>query len=338
MNLVIWNIIFKEAIYIYLLPIFLIIFYFLYLFFLRKNSIIFLYIEDLKSIYKFWYIYIIIELILISLIISVFFIIFADPNKINVEEKIKKNGIDIVFAFDVSYSMWAEDIYPNRLDWAKKVIIEFLDKLKTDRAWLVVFAWRPYSSVPLTFDYNILKETFNNISLETLNQSSNQDLAWTAIWDAILLSNNLFINKDLKWSWSLDREKVIILLSDWDATKWVDPLMSALSSKEKWIRIYTIWIWSENWYISNFQHIPPLNDSLLKELAKNTNWQFFRVVDNNTLSLVFKELEKLEKNDIEIKLKKNIDKYYLVFVYILIFLLIIFLWFKLLIFRKNYAD
>ncbi len=302
----------------------------LYFFYKRQKSWInFINLDDLKQVfknnsYKFY-----LSIVLLWLILINFIVILANPNKVNISEKIKKNWIDIVIALDVSGSMEAEDLKPNRLESAKNVIEWFIKNLKTDRVWLVVFAWKPFTSIPLTFDYNILSETINNLNTNVINQQKRW-LSWTAIWDAILMSKNLF-KKD-KENKEFDREKVIILLTDWDANVWVDPKVAWVSAKDNNIKIYTIWIWSKTWgYITyniwgfrQQQKIPPLNDKDLKYIANITNWKYFRAENNVVFKQIFEELQKLEKNDIEVDIKKKYTNYYDIFIYSLIFLISIF--------------
>ena len=317
----------------------------LYFFYKRQRSgINFINLSDVKQVfknnnYKFY-----LSIILLWLILINFIFILANPNKINISEKIKKNWIDIVIALDVSGSMEAEDLKPNRLESAKKVIDGFIKNLKTDRVWIVVFAWKPFTSIPLTFDYNIISETLNRLSTKDIQSN------WTAIWDAILMSKTLFKphpnppltgdgNKKTlppergELEEGQNREKVIILLTDWDANLWVDPKIAWISAKEAWIKIYTIWIWSKTWgYITydvwpfkQRQKIPPLNDKYLKEISKITDWKYFRAENNLVFKQIFEELKKLEKNDIEVDIKKKYTNYYDIFVYSLIFFISIFL-------------
>ena len=302
----------------------------LYFFYKRQSlGINFLNFTDLKKIYKNNNYKFYLSIILLWLILLNFIVIFANPNKVNISEKVKKNWIDIVIALDVSGSMEANDLKPNRLEAAKNVIDWFLKKMQTDRVWLVVFAWKPFTSIPLTFDYNILSETLKNLSTKTINQQKRW-LSGTAIWDAILMSKTLFKSKDDKKD--ENREKVIILLTDWDANVWVDPKIAALSAKEDWIKIYTIWIWSKSWgYITynvwgfvQRQKIPPLNDRDLKYIAQVTSWEYFRADNNRTFTSIFNHLQKLEKNDIEVELKKRYSQKYDIFIYSLVFLMCLF--------------
>ena len=217
----IWNITFLNPNFFWLILIIPIILYFFYK--KQKKGINFINFSDAKKIFWknnlrfFW------SILVLSLILFDFIVILANPNTTNVSEKIKKNWIDIVIALDISGSMESEDLKPNRLEAAKKVINSFIKKLKTDRVWMVVFAWKPFTSIPLTFDYNILTETINRLSTKDIQSN------WTAIWDAILMWETLF-DKDKK---EKNREKVMILLTDWDANVWVDPKVAALSAKEK---------------------------------------------------------------------------------------------------------
>jgi len=312
---------------IILLPILLYFFY-------KKLSkwINFIFIRDIKKIFKRNSFKFYLKLLLLLLLMLNFIIILANPNIINSSEKVKKNGIDIVISLDISGSMEAEDLKPNRIEAAKSVINNFIKNLKTDRLWLVVFAWKPFTSIPLTFDYNILKETIQNIWTKNIDQRQS-GLNWTAIWDSILMAETLFkAPKDMKAEDYKKREKVIILLTDWDANVGVNPVLAGLSSKDKNIKIYTIWIGSKAWWLISYNvwpfkkqyRIPPLNDKVLKQIASDTNAKYFRAEDNNSFEKIFNELYLLEKNDINIEIKKQYKEYYDIFLYSLLILLILF--------------
>lgn len=322
----------------YFLLFFVVILIIIYLYYInKKNTKKIHFLDDLQKIYwKINYNFIF-RISLITLILSLFIILLANPNKINVSEKIKKNWIDIVFALDISKSMEASDLKPTRIEAAKKILKNFIKKLKTDRVWLVVFAWKPLNSIPLTFDYNILDETLDNLTTDSLNQNVAW-LNWTAVWDAILISKKLFktnfplnniTNQENKKEGK--REKIIIVLTDWDSNKWINPVLVAKLLKKEKIKIYTIWIGSKNGWILKFKvgpfmhqtRIPPLKEAPLKEISKITNWEFFRATDNKSFENIFRELEKLEKNDIEVKIVKNVKDFYELFWWILLFLIFI---------------
>ncbi len=313
------DIYFAEKIYLYL--IFLLPF-FLYILLMvkkrHKTKIDFL--NDIKTTCKTTNIYFYIKLFLIFLILFLYIIILADPQKTNIKEKINKNWIDIVIAFDVSKSMDANDLSPSRIEKAKEVLIDFIEKQKTNRLWLVIYAWKPLSWIPLTFDYDILLEILENTSTQSLNQNISW-FEWTAIWDAILLSKGLFKEQD--------REKVIILITDWDANKWVDPVLVSRILKEEGIKVFSIWIGSDKWWMIGWWNpffpqrliVPPLKTQELKKISKITDWYFFRAWDDESLENIFKKLEELEKNDIEVSINKMFTKYYKYFIYLLIILI-----------------
>ena len=291
----------------------------------KQNSLNFKFLDDILKVYKFWKIRFLAKLAILASLLSLFVVILANPNKPNVEKNISKNWIDIVFALDISASMNAQDLQPTRLEAAKKIIWQFLDKLKNDRVWLVIFAWKPFTSLPLTFDYNIVKQTIQNLTTNTINQNAPW-MDWTNIWDAILLATNLFKNT------AKNRQKVIILLTDGDANRWIKPTLAAEFAKKKWIKIYTIWVGSPQWGYIDYKiwpfiqkiRIPPLNTTTLKQIAQITNWKFFRATNNNTLAEIFRQLEKLTKTKITVKQQITYQPLYLEFARAIFILLSLF--------------
>ncbi len=311
----------------------------------RKNWISISFIEDLKNVFPrfnflFWTI-----LSLKVLIIFLFVIILANPNIWSSKQKISKEGIDIIIDLDISTSMLAEDIVPNRLEWAKKVISQFVEKLETDRLWILLFAWKPFVSSPLTFDYWALLEYVKNISTDTINQNV-YGLNWTAIWDALLMSISSITKEDEKRKKEKKkiREKVIILLSDWEANRWAKPMLAATMAKDKKIKVYTIWIWDPNgtqMYTTDFfwrkvaqkdRFWRPVKSSLdektLRQMAELTWWQYFNANDNDTFKKIFEKLALLEKTEVKTEIIKEYTPKYKEFLYILILLILLLLWLK----------
>ena len=258
-----------------------------------------------------------------------FIFLFADPNHVNIKEKIAKDGIDIVIALDISKSMEANDLQPNRITAAKQVIWEFVEEISADRLWLVVFAGKPYSSIPLTYDYRLISEVVGNLSTDTLNQNIS-GLDGTAVGDALLLSSTILLDEEEEAEQEdIDREKIVILLTDGEANRWVDPILAVQSLIAKWIKTYTIWVWSEeggtisiqNWPFRQTQQIAPLNETSLREIASLSDWKFFRATDNNSLEDIFLEISQLEKTEIETEIEKNYVTAYEPFLYVLLVLL-----------------
>jgi len=302
----------------------------------KKQAIKFSFLDDLKKVFSYWKLLLVFQFALLTTILSLFIVILANPNKTNVEKKISKNGIDIVLTLDVSESMNAEDLKPTRIEAAKSIINQFIWKLKNDRVGLVIFAWKPFTSVPLTFDYDIVRQTLKNLKTSILNKN-NPDLAWTNIWDALLMAKNLFKKpKDMKEQDYKKRQKVVILLTDGDANRWVDPKVAAYYLKKFGIKVYTIWVGSpygsyisyQVWPFIQRAKIPPLKTETLKQIASLTNGKFFRATDNNSLQAIFAEIASLTRTKIETKQKKIYNPNYLVFAEILAVLMSLFVLLK----------
>ncbi|USN58586.1 MAG: VWA domain-containing protein [Candidatus Peribacteria bacterium] len=124
--------------------------------------------------------------------------------------------MDIEILLDVSYSMMAEDLAPNRLAVAKEVIHNFVSEQVSNRVGLVVFSGRPFSSLPLTFDYKIIEKIVSRISTDIINQERT-NLQGTAIGDAMMLGMDNLEKKDTEEN--ATREKVMILMTDGEANK-----------------------------------------------------------------------------------------------------------------------
>ncbi len=292
---------------------------FIYLYYKKRKYIKFSYFDDLQKVFRKNSLFFYIKLFLISILVSLMVLIIANPNSINTDKHIKKNGIDIMLLLDVSPSMDTPDLKPSRIEVAKKVIWDFISNAKTDRLWLVVFSWKPFTSIPLTFDYNILKETISNITTQTLR------LNWTNIWDSILLAKNIF-EKQIKKEDFKKRQKVIILVTDGDSNVWIDPIIAAKAASDDWIKIYTIWIWwRKPLFISWLWIIPPLNATTLKKIAQVTWWEFFRADSNYSFQRIFDKLKTLQSNDIEVEIKKQYSQEYYKFAMLLLFIFSIYI-------------
>ncbi len=301
--------------------------------------------KDISLLYKIYStnsIKFYLELFLKILILSLFIIIIANPGITNVKKEESKKWIDISIVLDISKSMLAEDIGPNRIEAAKKVINSFISKLETDRLAIVIFAWKPFVSVPLTFDYVSLINFIQNLTTDTINQN----IPWmsgTAIGDAIIVAAD---GLD-KWSNDLqnkNREKVIILITDWEANVWLNPKIATKYVQEKNIKIFTIWIWSKvgsplfvtnnlwikEYFRDNFWNpiMAKLDEETLKFIASNTGWKYFNVNSSDTLTQVFDELSKLNKTEVKTEVIKEFNQKYQIFLIFLIFSILVLLWTK----------
>ncbi len=287
--------------------------------------------DDLKIIFKTNTFYYKLYYFFIFLVFLTFILIFSQPVITDMREKNIKNWIDIQIVMDVSYSMIAEDLKPNRLTVAKDVIKDFLWEIKTDRVWIIIFAGKTFTSLPLNFDYNIVKKIVDKITVDTINQRYTH-MQWTAMWDALMLAAESFDNKQ-------DREKVIIFLTDWEANKWINPIIALNFLKENNpdIKVYTIWIWwneettiavKDNFWRTQRLPIAAVDEKTLKAIAEWTKWKYFRATDKETFREIFSEISKLEKKEITTEIVKINKEKYTYFLYSAIFIFFCFLFIK----------
>lgn len=174
---------------------------------------------------QFWKI----ALILLTFIILVFAL--ADPQIGTRLEEIRRSGVDIFIALDVSKSMLAEDIPPNRLEKAKHEISALIDQLEGDRIGLICFAGIAFVQCPLTLDYNAARLFLNDIDTQIIPQPG------TAIGSAISLARQSFVSQEMKY-------KVLILITDGEDHEG-NPVETAKEATKDGIIIYTIGIGSQ---------------------------------------------------------------------------------------------
>lgn len=315
---------------IFLQPILWMISFFIWMIFLflyystNKFAQKFAFMDDIEAI--FWKTRFVFKMniFVLFLLILTFSFLMADPNLKEQKQNIVKNGIDIAIVLDLSYSMVAEDIPPNRLEVAKQVISDFTSKLTTDRVGLVLFSGKPFTSVPLTFDYQFITDYVKKISIESINQDYNH-LQGTAIWDGLLYGANLFDEKS-------ERQKVIVLLTDGEANRGIDPIEAIKYIKEKNIKVHTVWIGGQEETYVNFNNIYGtqklaiwwVDEENLQAIAKLTGGEYYRADSKETFQTIFEKLDLLEKKEIQVNEYQFFVPYYKPFVYVIFILFFVF--------------
>ncbi len=224
-------------------------------------------------------------LVLVFVIISL-----ARPQSSFSHKTVDVEGIDVIMTLDVSGSMMAMDLKPNRLEASKSIIKKFIENRPNDRIGLVVYSGEAYTKSPLTSDHRTLLQALKNT---TYGYGTIDD--GTAIGDGLGTSINRLRESKAK-------SKVIILLTDGaNNMGYVDPLSAAEIAKEYNIRVYTIGCGSAG---KAPIHIPnygityidaDIDEPLLKEIAKLTNGKFFRAQNRTHLESIYKEIDQLEK-------------------------------------------
>lgn len=237
--------------------------------------------------------------ILRLLALAAIIVAMARPRTVDESTKIKTSqGIDIVMAIDVSASMLARDLKPNRLEALKTVAGRFINARPNDRIGLVEYAGESYTKTPLTSDKSIVLSSLNSIVYNTIIEGG------TAIGSGLATAVN-------RLKESRAKSKVIILLTDGvNNTGYIDPKIASELAVEFEIKVYTIGLGSNGMAMSpigirpdgSFQYgnvQVEIDEALLKDIAKITGGQYFRATSTTKLSEIYDEINKLEKTDIE---------------------------------------
>lgn len=237
----------------------------------------------------------VLRLLALALIITA----LARPQTVDISSKTKTTrGIDIVMAIDVSASMLAKDLSPNRLEALKNVAAEFIKGRPNDRIGLVEYAGESYTRTPVTSDKSIVLRSLRDIQYNTIIEGG------TAVGMGLATAVNRL--KDSK-----AKSKVIILLTDGvNNTGFIDPKIASELAIEYGIKTYTIGLGTNGMALSpvaldprgGFQYARvqvEIDEVLLKEIAKVTGGKYFRATNNKKLEEIYSEINKLEKTDVE---------------------------------------
>ncbi|RZS99219.1 vWA domain-containing protein [Aquimarina brevivitae] len=237
----------------------------------------------------------VLRLIVLSLIITA----LARPRTVDISTKTKTTrGIDIVMAIDVSASMLAKDLRPNRLEALKDVAAEFIGGRPNDRIGLVVYAGESFTKTPITSDKAIVLSSLKEVRYDNILENG------TAIGMGLATSVNRL--KDSK-----AKSKVIILLTDGSNNAgFIDPKIASELAVEYGIKTYTIGLGTNGMALAPVAILPngsfqygrvqvEIDEELLKEIAKVTGGKYFRATNNKKLEQIYEEIDKLEKTDVE---------------------------------------
>ena len=245
------------------------------------------------------------------LVVSLLILVLARPQSRSSWKDVKTEGIDIVMAIDVSYSMLAKDFKPNRLEAAKEVAKEFIDARPNDRIGLVIFGGEAFTQCPLTTDHTIIKNLFSDINAGTVGQG-------TAI--GLGLADAVARVKESK-----AKSKIVILLSDGvNNVGEIAPLTAGDIAKTFGVRVYTIGVGTKGKALTPVSIFPngqmeyeyvdvDLDENTMGKIAEETGGKYFRATDNESLRSVYKEIDRLEKSIISEKSFSNKSEHFLPF-------------------------
>jgi Mg-chelatase subunit ChlD len=239
-----------------------------------------------------------------------------DTNKWNTSSI---EGIDIVLTLDVSTSMLARDLKPDRLEAAKKVAASFINSRPNDNIGLVIFAGESFTQCPLTTDHVVLLNLLNKVETGLIEDG-------TAIGHGLATAVSRLKDSQAK-------SKVIILLTDGSNNRGsIPPIMAAEVAKTFGVRVYTIGVGTKGEapfpymrngqvYLQNMK--VEIDETTLKEIAQSTGGRYFRATDNNSLSAIYDEIDQLEKTKLSVQEFSQKDERFELFALIGLLLLLI---------------
>jgi len=320
---------FENTYFLYglsLIPVFVIVFFFMLRWKKRalnkfgESSVISQLLPNVsksKAIFKF----VILMFAFASLMIGL-----ANPQIGSKLEKVQRKGVDLIVALDVSNSMLAEDIKPNRLIRAKQAISKLVDRLQNDRIGIVVFAGTAYTQLPITSDYSAAKMFLSTVNTNVVSTQG------TAIGSAIKLAEKSFSKGEKK-------NKAIIIITDGENHE-DDAIEQAKIVADKGIIVHTIGMglpkgapipvyknqYSKDYKKDNSENtiITRLNETMLQQIAAAGKGTYVRA--NNTkagLNKIFKEINKMEKVEFDSKIFTDYEdrfQYFIAFCLILLIL------------------
>ncbi len=224
--------------------------------------------------------------------VTLLVIALCRPRSSSQVEKVDTEGIDIVFAMDVSTSMLARDFSPDRISAAKDIAVEFIAQRPTDRMGIVVFAGESYTQCPLTTDRATLINLMKDIETGLLDDG-------TAIGNGLATAVARMADSDAK-------SRVVILLTDGvNNSGEISPASAAEIAKTYGVRVYTIGVGANGtapypvmtpWGVQLQDVQVEIDEDLLKKIADGTGGRYFRATDNTKLAEIYSEINKMEKS------------------------------------------
>ena len=276
-----------------------------------------------------------IQLLLRLAVFVLVVIILARPQTQNSWKNRTMEGIDIMLAMDVSTSMLAEDLKPNRIEAAKKVAAEFIAGRPDDNIGLSIFAGEAFTQCPRTTDHSSLLSLLQNVRTDIAARGLIED--GTAI--GMGLANAVSRLKESK-----AKSKVVILLTDGSNNRGdLSPMTAAEIAKSFGIRVYTIGVGTNKmapYPVSvggtvQYMNIPvEIDTKTLSEIAAATDGDFYRATNNSELKKIYKEIDKLEKSKLTVKKFSKRYEAYQPYAMVAIALLFLEMLLRITIFRK----
>ncbi len=250
------------------------------------------------------------------IILSALIIAMARPRTFTVsQDRDDTKGVDIMLSIDVSLSMLAKDLNPDRITALKDIAVKFVQKRPNDRIGVVAYAAEAFTKVPVTSDHQVVIDEIKNLNSVGLEPG-------TAIGEGLSVAVNHLIKSKAK-------SKVVILMTDGvsNIQNAIPPQLAAELAKNNNIKVYTIGIGTNGFALMpTSQDIfgeliftetaVTIDENTLREVAQTTGGRYFRATSNSSLEEVYDEINQLEKTDIKVSKLYNYDEYFKIFLWI----------------------
>ena len=256
-------------------------------------------------------------------ILTALIIALARPRTYTVsQDRDESKGIDIMLSVDVSLSMLAKDLDPDRLEALKKIAVDFVNKRANDRIGLVAYSGEAYTKVPLTTDYQVVVDELNQLNPLELQPG-------TAIGEGLSVAVNHLKNSKAK-------SKIIILMTDGVNTiiNAMPPQIAAELAKNNGIKVYTIGIGNNGFAafptgtnifgdIVFTEQKTEIDENTLMDISQLTGGKYFRATDNSSLQNIYEEINQLERSDVKTSKLYNYEEYFRIFLWVALGLLVL---------------
>ena len=275
-------------------------------------------LEKVPKSYKYYFLHL--PFVLRVGALALLIIVLARPQSTDKWSNENVEGIDIVMALDISGSMLAEDLKPNRIEAAKEIGTEFISSRPNDNIGLVVFAGESFTQSPLTTDKAALINLLNSVNEELI------DAQGTAIGMGLANAVNRLKESPAK-------SKVVILLTDGaNNAGEIDPITAAELAKTFGIRVYTVGVGTRGLAPFPFKTAfgiqrqmieADIEEDVLTKISEMTGGKYFRATDNKSLKEIYQEIDQLEKTKIQVNEFSKKQEEYLPYALLALLLLVL---------------
>ncbi|PTT38895.1 VWA domain-containing protein [Chryseobacterium sp. HMWF028] len=257
------------------------------------------------------------------IILSALIIAMARPRTFTVsQDRDDTKGVDIMLSIDVSLSMLAKDLSPDRITALKDIAVKFVQKRPNDRIGVVAYAAEAFTKVPVTSDHQVVIDEIKNLNSAGLEPG-------TAIGEGLSVAVNHLIKSKAK-------SKVVILMTDGvsNIQNAIPPQLAAELAKNNNIKVYSIGIGTNGYALMpTSQDIfgdlifteteVTIDENTLREIAQTTGGKYFRATSNSSLEEVYDEINQLEKSDVKVSKLYNYEEYFKIFLWIALAMLVL---------------